>query len=126
MSLGLTTAEAWEVVGGLSKPSKMPCHGYSTPARRCNVGSKLRNVAGSVCSKCYAMKGRYVFPNVQGALERRFNSLTDPRWVHAMVVLITAKEHSGYFRWHDSGDLQSVEHLERIAEVCRQTPRIRH
>lgn len=27
-----------------------------------------------------------------------------------------------FFRWHDSGDLQSVEHLEKIAEVARRLP----
>ena len=29
---------------------------------------------------------------------------------------------SKYFRFHDSGDLQSVEHLEKLAEVCRRLP----
>ncbi len=33
---------------------------------------------------------------------------------------------SGFHRWHDSGDLQSVEHLEKIIEVCRRTPQIQH
>ena len=28
-----------------------------------------------------------------------------------------------YFRWHDSGDLQSVQHLENIVEVARQMPK---
>jgi hypothetical protein len=27
-----------------------------------------------------------------------------------------------YFRWHDSGDLQSINHLKMIAEVARKTP----
>jgi hypothetical protein len=30
------------------------------------------------------------------------------------------------FRWHDSGDIQNLEHLERIVEVCRLTPDVRH
>ena len=118
---------AWELVGGLSKPSKMPCHGYSIPAKRCKVGSKLREVAGSICSKCYAMKGRYTFANVANALERRFASLEDPAWIDAMVVLISKHcAKSGHFRWHDAGDVQSVQHLSRIMEVCRRTPDIRH
>ncbi len=46
----------------LSKPSKMPGYGWSTPASRCITGSKLRRIKGSVCHGCYAMKNRYVFP----------------------------------------------------------------
>jgi hypothetical protein len=30
-----------------------------------------------------------------------------------------------YFRWNDSGDLQSVKHLENIAEVARQLPKVK-
>jgi hypothetical protein len=30
------------------------------------------------------------------------------------------------FRWHDSGDVQDVDHLEKIFEVCRLTPSKRH
>jgi hypothetical protein len=40
-----------------------------------------------------------------------------------MVSLIGA---DSYFRWHDSGDLQSVVHLELIAEVCAATPNCMH
>lgn len=78
---------------------------------------------GTICSKCYARKGRYVFANVQNALRRRFNSLSDPRWVEAMSFLINGEQ---YFRWHDSGDIQSIEHLKNIAEVCVRTPDTLH
>jgi hypothetical protein len=40
-----------------------------------------------------------------------------------MVRLLRGED---YFRWHDSGDLQSLAHLEMIAEVARQTPNTRH
>ena len=64
----MTKNEAIEITGGLSKPSKMPSFGYSISARACNVGAKLRKVAGSVCSKCYALKGFYVFSAPRKAL----------------------------------------------------------
>jgi hypothetical protein len=86
----------------------------------------MRSVVNSVCSKCYALKGRYVFSNVQNALERRFSNLDHPQWVEAMAWLINNVEKSGFFRWHDSGDIQSVEHLNKIAEVCRLTPNVQH
>jgi len=122
----MTIDEAWKLVAGLSTPSKMPCYGYSIPAKQCITGMKLRNVEGSVCSKCYAMKGNYSFPVIQDCLERRFQSLTNPLWVEAMVTLINGKESSGFFRWHDSGDLQSVQHLANICHVATLTPEIKH
>lgn len=123
----LTVKEAKEITGGLSEPSKMPGRAYNLPAQSCRVGSILRRRSGSTCSRCYAYKGRYVFGTVQQALGRRLKALSHPRWVEAMSLLIN---HYGqkepYFRWHDSGDLQSLEHLERIIEVARRTPGVKH
>jgi hypothetical protein len=121
----MTPALAKEITGGLSKPSKMPGFAYSIPAQACNVGSRLRSVQGSICSKCYALKGRYVFGNVKKALQRRLASLVHSEWVDAMVFQIN-QTGINVFRWHDSGDIQNLEHLERIAQVCRLTPDVRH
>ena len=115
--------EAREITGGLSKPSKMPGPAYNLPAVACITGAKLVKIPGSVCAGCYALKGRYRFSNVRLALARRLESLPHPRWVDAMVTLIHGEE---VFRWHDSGDLQSVEHLKKIFEVCSKTPATRH
>lgn len=117
---------AQSIIGGLSEPSKMPCYGFSIPARHCKTGSKLRHVKNSVCNMCYALKGRYVFGVVQNALERRFANLNHPFWCIAMAFLITLLEKSGFFRWFDSGDVQSVECLENIVRVCNMTPHIKH
>ena len=115
--------EAREITGGLSKPSKMPGPAYNLPASQCITGAKLVKVKGSTCSGCYALKGRYRFPNVKDAMQRRLSKLHDPRWVEAMVTLINKQP---VFRWHDSGDLQSVQHLNNIFEVCKLTPDTRH
>ena len=120
----MTVREAVAFIGGLSAPSKMPCQGFSIPAWLCKTGAKLRNVTGSVCSKCYALKGRYGFPNVKNALIRRFDKISDPLWVEAMTVAIGGTEKSGYFRWHDSGDLQSVIHLDNIVQIAKNLPHI--
>ena len=117
--------EAEEITGGLSKPSKMPERAYNISAFDCNVGSKLAQIKDTVCSGCYARKGRYRFPKVQKALKRRSESLTHRLWVRAMVTLI-AKQSPNYFRWHDSGDLQSSAHLLRICSVAIRTPDTQH
>lgn len=121
----MTRQEAEAITGGLSKPSKMPCHGYSIPAFECKTGSKLAKVPGTVCFNCYARKGRYGFGVVKNALARRFNSLRDRNWVAAMVLLIRDKGEA-FFRWHDSGDLQDVSHARRIFRVAKLTPLVRH
>ena len=115
--------EARVITGGLSAPSKMPGPAFNLPAADCITGAKLVKVPGSVCAGCYALKGRYRFNNVQSALRRRAASLMHPDWIDAMVALISGHE---YFRWHDSGDIQSVEHLKRIFEVCKRTPDTKH
>jgi len=52
-------------------------------------------------------------------------------WIDAMVLLIggknarLSKEHKNYFRWHDSGDLISMEHLNAIIKIARRLPKIK-
>ena len=121
----MKTNQALQLVGGLSRPSKMPGWSYGLPAAECKTGSKLQKVEGSTCSNCYALKGCYVFKVVQAAQYRRLKSIKHPGWVAAMVHLINSKK-SKYFRWHDSGDVQNLEHLNKIYEVCNLTPAKRH
>ena len=115
--------EARKITGGLSAPSKMPGPAYNLPATQCITGAKLVTVPGSVGHGCYARKGRYRFSNVRMALARRLESLKHPRWVEAMTALIAGEP---WFRWHDSGDLQSAWHLKQIFEVCNRTPETSH
>ena len=115
--------EANKITGGLSAPGKMPEGSYNIPASACQTGQILAKVEGTPCSGCYALKNRYRMPIQKAAMERRLKSLTHPRWVEAMTVLVKNKKH---FRWHDSGDIQSVQHLINIFEVCKNTPATKH
>jgi hypothetical protein len=110
-------------IGGLSKPAKMPCPSYGLPAAECKVGSKLRKVAGSTCSDCYACKGQYGFPNVQAAQYRRLEAVTADleTWTATMIDLLGRKGLQ-WFRWHDSGDLQSVDHLSALVHIAKRLP----
>ena len=121
----MKTNQALKIVGGLSRPSKMPGWAYGLPAKECKTGSKLREVKDSVCDGCYALKGCYVFEVVQAAQYRRLKSIKNPGWVSAMVHLINSKK-SKWFRWHDSGDVQDEDHLMKIFAVCRLTPDTKH
>ena len=121
----MKTSEALKLVGGLSKPSKMPGWAYGLPAKECKTGSKLVKVKGSTCEGCYALKGCYVFKVVQEAQYRRLASIKHELWTGAMALLINSKK-SKWFRWHDSGDVQDEAHLLKIFAVCRLTPGTRH
>lgn len=116
--------DALAIVGGLSKPSKMPGMSIGLPAWECKTGSKLRDVPGSVCSSCYAMKGCYtMYPNVKKAQYKRLEALSHPLWIEAMVKLISGQT---VFRWHDAGDIQDIIHLCRIVTVAKLTPETKH
>lgn len=123
LSPTMTLAMANAITGGLSNPSKMPGYAYSLPASACVTGSRLRQIPGTVCSTCYACKGRYVFSTVQHKLLQRLNAIEHPRWVDAMVYLIQASNNL-YFRWHDSGDIQNEAHLTKIYQVVRACPKV--
>lgn len=125
----LTYGEALKLIGGLSAPSKMPWWGWSISAHECNTGGKLRKIENSVCSKCYALRGNYVFENVKNAHARRLEGLYNPLFVSAFVTVLT-KLYKGEgaenrFRWHDAGDLQGIWHLHKIFEIAERLPQIR-
>lgn len=121
----MTKLQASLVAGSVTNTTKMPCKSYSLPTVACITGYKLSKIAGSICSSCYANKGNYLqyANNIEPAQHARLDSLTDTLWVDAMVAHIGS---DSYFRWHDSGDLQGLWHLEKIAQVAQLTPACMH
>ena len=101
----------------------MPCPSINLPAPACITGSILALIEGTTCFGCYALKGRYKFKKTIKAMARRLRALSHGSWTAAMVTLMAGRK---YFRWHDSGDLQSAQHLKNILEVCKQTPDTKH
>jgi hypothetical protein len=77
----------------------------------------------SACQGCYATTGNYRFPNVKAP--RDFNKQDWQRsdWVDDMVK---ALDSSRYFRWFDSGDMYSIDLAEKIYEVMKATPWVKH
>lgn len=129
----MTKTHLQNIIGSLSKTTKIPVPGYSISAFDCVTGSKLAEVEGSVCSKCYAKKGNNRFPKIQASYRKRLAQITKPEWVKYMSELIDkqdtinkkqGKPH-GYFRWFNSGDLQSLQHLAKIVEIAKHLPHIK-
>jgi Gene product 88 len=118
------------IAGTIGYPSKMPGTSYGIPAKACKTGAKLAMIQGSTCSACYAMKGNYIYPSVAKAQATRLVGIEHEQWVQAIVTLLTAAHAKGdlppYHRWHDSGDIQSRDHLAKICAVARATAWLKH
>ena len=122
-------SEAVLTIGsGLSNTTKMPCSSFNLSALDCRTGSKLVKIKESVCFGCYALKGFYRQYGHIYKMQPKTEKINNDGWIDSMVWLIkhTSKKDKGYFRWHDSGDVQSLEHLKKIVEVCKQTPTVKH
>ena len=116
--------EARKITDSLTRTSKMPGLSYSLPAWECKTGSKLRKVKNSVCSACYALKGNYTrYKNIKIAQYRRLAAIKLEGWTRAMAAQILRQK---YFRWHDAGDVQDLDHLNKIYQVCELTPEVKH
>jgi hypothetical protein len=116
----------------LGSPSKMPGFAWGISAKLCSVGSRLRPISGTVCHKCYALKGNYLYDSVVKSHANRLAAYNaDPiKWRSAMVELIrkripeSADEDNKYFRIFDSGDLQSEAMLRDWIWIAEQLPDI--
>ncbi len=122
----LTLAEASEIIHSLGFARKMPCKVWSVPAKNCNRGSKLNKIKGTVCNKCYALRGHFARPTIQAGLQARQDAMEHPRWSEAMAIVLTAYETSGFFRWYAAGDIHKLVDLIKISDVCNRTPHIKH
>ncbi len=126
LAMAMTLPLARSIVGSdLGRPSKMPGTSWGISARDCSRGAELATQPGTVCGICYARRGHYTCGSVVAAHSRRLEGLDHPRWVAAMAYLIRVHGEN-WFRWFDSGDLQSVGHLAKICDVARRTRRCQH
>jgi hypothetical protein len=65
-----------------------------------------------------------MWPQIQACLERRFKAVKRKTFVPAMVFLLNYLT-PRYFRWYDSGDLDSIETLDKIVEIAVACPDIK-
>jgi len=130
--------EAKAITGGIGFTTKTG-FGFGLPAKTaCGVGCKLAEKEGSTCFGCYANGGNYKYPSVKQAHVNRLNGVKQlhkkafrKEWVNSMVTLIESKtvkndKSMWFFRWHDSGDIVSVDHLHAIADIAEATPEVKH
>lgn len=139
----LTITQAMAIVGSIGFPSKMPGMSYGLEAGTTCPSSKRsidEHGEKSVCYYCYAGGGKvnggnYSYPSVVAGQKKRLQGISNPLWIEAMSRLINyyrnnGKVHKGkvcdtrYFRFHDSGDIIDLQHLEKIVAVVNNCPTV--
>ena len=117
----ITVKQATENIGGLSNPSKMPddSQSFGISAKQCKTGSQLAKIPGSICEECYALGGFYIMDSTTKAHNKRIQKIYSPEWVSSMVTLAKRKP---FFRWFDSGDIQSMRMLKNIVKIAVAVP----
>ena len=97
---------------------------WSLNARKSCPGSK--NPDGTivdVCQGCYATKNMYNFPVVIAARDYNQQDYQKADWVDRMVKQVSKYD---YFRWFDSGDVETPELAKKIRAVMLATPNTQH
>ena len=103
--------------------SKMPCPSLSISAFLCRVGDKLSKIKDSVCYFCYARRGFYHMPNVKTKHQQMLEFMKSKYFVDVMVQL---NSELSFFRWFDSGDIQSLDMANDILDICERTPNCKY
>lgn len=75
------------------------------------------------CAGCYAVGGNYRYPNVKMPRVENRDDWKRDGWVADMVA---ALQNDRFFRWFDSGDMYAIALAEKIYDVMRATPHVRH
>ena len=117
----ITVKQATENIGGLSNPSKMPddSQSFGISAKQCKTGSQLAKIPGSICEECYALGGFYIMASTTKAHDKRIQKIYSKEWVPSMITLAKRKP---FFRWFDSGDIQSMRMLKNIVKIAVAVP----
>ena len=128
--MNITKKELLYNIGGVSKASKMPCSSWSLSAYWCKNGAKLNKIEDSSCFGCYALTGNYkrfeksILKSYQKKLDAYNNN--SKLFEISFIEYLNKFNKSNYFRWFDSGDLQSYKMLLSIVKIAKNTPSIKH
>ena len=75
------------------------------------------------CKGCYATTGNYVFANVKAPRAHNKDDWQRLEWVDDMVAELNKDR---FFRWFDSGDMYALGLAEKMLEVMKRTPWVKH
>jgi hypothetical protein len=109
----------------LSKTSKLDnILSWSLQALETCPGSlSASGVLVDACSGCYATTGCYNFKGTKAVRADNKAAWQEAGWVQTMT---TALRKQRFFRWFDSGDMYSLSLAEKMLEVMKATPHVKH
>lgn len=108
----------------ISKTSKMQIRGKKVGSWSLPAGASCPGAKGAeVCESCYAKKGMYRFPVVKNVREYNKEDYHKDDWVERMVKQVNKFD---YFRWFDSGDIETSELATKITQVINRTRATKH
>lgn len=108
----------------ISQTSKMKITGSKVGSWSLPAGTSCPGAKGAeVCEGCYAKKGMYRFPVVKNVREHNKQDYHRDDWVAEMIKEVSKYD---YFRWFDSGDIETPELAQRIEQVIESTPHCKH
>lgn len=108
----------------LSQTSKMPCKSLSLPIEEtCKGRYDTNGSIKEICESCYAGKGAYNWPN---SVNLKAHNHTETRKHDFVPDMINKLYKMPYFRWFDSGDIENEIMLEKIYQICLETPDTKH
>lgn len=94
--------------------------GANIPSVNLPAGQTCR--ANAPCyAKCYARKGRFLFPRNKSATDRNLEIWRETPQSYERDVMIAAYC-SKFFRWHSSGDIPDAAYLEMMVRVANALP----
>ena len=117
----MNTKEAWQLVGGLSKPSKMPGWSIGIPAKECKTGAKLRLIPNSVCEAmlcgCLPIGSRvFGIPDIIGNTGILFDTEKDLDQIKDYIMLDTGEKESKFARNRIISKFDISRRTEKIKE----------
>lgn len=107
----------------LSKTSKLGARSWSLNAGDTCPGSYADGELVAACIMCYAKSGNYRFKNVKAPRDHNRADWLHDDWVSAMVREL---DNDRWFRWFDSGDMYHLKLAEKMLEVMKATPWVKH
>ena len=108
----------------LSNTSKLGVKSWSLQAlNTCPASLDEKGELVDACKGCYAISGNYQFANVRALREFNRQAWQDDNFINDFIDDL---ENERYFRWFDSGDMYSIKLAEKIYQIMKLTPHVKH
>lgn len=93
-----------------------------------NVPAGVTCAPGAPCKGqgCYALKGTYLYKNVQARYQENLKSFLDKPLTTRSEILDQIPENKElYFRWHSSGDIVNERYFIMMVNIAERRPRVK-